>query len=162
MHKLKNLTKKAPKSKEELNAILFSKGKIVATDSYKLLEIAETGNRHDINLEALIPTHYFKAGDTVLAGEAGEPMIYRKDGAQIKPEYLDPTRFPKYEEVMPSQDRPAVKMSVNRQFLIDLLEAMPKSKDDEVVLNISTDKPDRTALLITNQDAKALLMPLNK
>ena len=149
--------------KPELNSILFNEGKIIATDSYKLIEI--TPAEGDTSVNGLIGSRYFKDGKNYTITKSdmkGFADIKDKKGAVQKAAITSAEYYPKYEEILQQAEKATANtVSINRQYLIDLLEAMPKTNPfDKVILSVSKDK--YKPVLITNNVSKALLMPMTE
>lgn len=150
------LNKIAKIAKRGAHDILFTNDKVVATDGFSLIE----ANYPAEGLSTVIRPHYFKAGDKAEQFN-GHPAIIRKDGAVIQPETSSADTYPDYQSIMPAEDAEGATLDVDRERLIQLLEAMPDDgeKNNKITLKIRTDFKDR-ALKITNKEATGLLMPL--
>jgi len=139
--------------KPELARVMFKGGKIVVTDSFKLLEI-ETENK---GLDVLIKAKDLKAGDTVNT----DGTITRKDGSIFTPVTMSTETYPDYNQIMPTEKQLSEynKIKINADYLVDLLQAMPKGKHGHVDLYVH--KEDcKKMIYITGEKSKGLIMPI--
>ena len=164
--------------KPELACVLFTKGKTVASDGYRLLEVAaplDGGKIEGAMLGAkpflvnaqqvakkLKPDHHNddRVGLMHLDRERVEFLV----NGEV--EILKPVegRFPEYEGLFP-QGEPVVRLKLNAQLLGELLEVMGKMTGawEPVMMNIyGPEKPMVIEGWTRQQPARALMMPMSK
>lgn len=140
------------KIKIELNGVMLKDKKVVATDAHKLVEL---DTESDIN--ALIPREYLKKGDTIGKADDGRITITRKDGSILYPETSSTKTYPKYQDLIKdAQERKNKEAYINRQYLIELLQAIP---DEYITLKIAEENPETKAVYIEGEKSRGLLMP---
>ncbi len=160
MHKIAKIVKKED-VRPALCGVLFKGNKIVATDSFKLLEI--TGEDQGLNL--IVPGRYFKAGDTMTA----EGQIKRKDGAIVHPAgaIVNEDSYPMYEQLMPIDedlDEQYESIRLTRDHLVDLIDAMPDQQIQLFVPKANRAKGKYRPVFVRtiNKKVRGLLMPVQE
>ena len=159
----KNITKIALKAtfKPELHGLLVNDDIITATDSFKAIRI-NTGVKTGIH--AIVSIDGINARD-VLSNPSNVITVTHKDGSTFMPKTLPAETYPNVDTIIDAATKETNVhiITLDRQYLIDLLEAIPKSLKgfDHVTLSIplsATYKP----VLITTKDkmAQALIMPV--
>lgn len=143
----------------ELQSIYFAPDKMVATDSYRLIEVKkEIG----IAEPRLVKAKGFKGRGTI---SVGDDDIVNDGGKLIQGERVDAT-YPEYEKIFGGlKDTPRFSMLVNAKLLAELLaeaDAQAEAANHKVRLDFfETMKP----LIITAQgesaSVRALLAPMN-
>jgi len=153
---LKNLVAKTKGLKPAIEGVLFCNDKIVATDSFKLIEIEAEGD-----LIHIVPLSALKKGDTLSKGDGLNVNIVRTDGSVLTVEALPADDFPQYESILADAEaRTKTIIKVSRKHLIDLLTAMEPDAWDALELHVSSEP--NMPLLVKGKGCKGLLMPLTK
>ena len=158
LHKLKKIANKKVINKQALKGVLFKNNKAVATDSFKMIEL-------DYNTDelpedgVLISADVFKAGDRVVQ-KYGQTVLQRQDGSELVAPVIE-DHYPDVDQIKPAEERAGETITVNRQYLIDLLEAMSANDDphDRVELKVETERKD-VAMVVRNKTAYGLIMPV--
>lgn len=137
-----------------LTGVLFGEGKIVATDSFKLVEIDAEGS-----VNAVIDRKLLKKGDNVERDESGKIIITRKDGSKLEPENIaDPNYFPKYNDLFEeAEKREHYKTLVSKDLLVELLNAIPDEK-----LIIEVPKDEDKCVYVHSERSRGMIMPLRQ
>lgn len=154
---IKNITAFTSKSKIKpvLQSIHVMPDKIVATDSFKLIEvIGDTGAIETFNV---IPPKGLKTFDKIERKD-GQPVFTHKN-AEYKGE-LVLEDFPEYEQVIPKTD-PVLEITISPAHLKEVCAAF-ESKDDFSGMQFAFHGKTRP-IVITNKkkDIRVLLMPIN-
>jgi DNA polymerase III sliding clamp (beta) subunit (PCNA family) len=165
---IKNLSAFTAKTdiKQELAGVLVTKDKLVATDSYRLIEVQSDAGK---DLSAPVIVGLPKGAKTIEHIEmAGNDATIKSKGALYPASFtLAGDRFPKYESVIPNIEDATISVSVNPEYLQDIARAFQelakqnKGKLDGVTMHLfDTKKP----IVFTNNNgtARALLMPIIK
>lgn len=143
----------------ELASIYFAPDKMVATDSYRLIEVKkEIG----IPEPRLVKAKGFKGHGTV---SVGDDDIVNDDGKLIQGEHVEAT-YPDYEPLLDgAKDAPRFSMLVNAKLLAELLaeaDAQANDANHKVRLDFfETMKPLIVTAQGKNASVRALLAPLN-
>lgn len=163
--------------KPELACVLFTKGKTVASDGYRLLEVAAPKD------EGAAPTEAMKGAKPFLVKAEGvmrklkpekDERVWLSHLDQGKAEFvvngevetLAPVegRFPDYEQLWP-QGEPVVKIKVNAKLLGELLMVMGKMTGAWEPMEVSIYGPEKPILITggtRQQSARAMMMPIRQ
>lgn len=144
----KKIFKVASKSKikPELTNLYLKKGYVYATDSFKAVKLKTTYENDQegyiTKLSAAIAHEKSKDIDLPILPELSKMDV----------------RYPDVDKVIPTKF--AIEVSVNRKYLIDLLEAMQAGdKFDKVTIKMQDKKGG--AIVFEHENGLGLLMPLN-
>lgn len=154
--------------KPEIAKVFVSKEKMVATNSYALIEVSrEVFNGEDKVTDEILRERYpetdilIPARDLDLAPEVMEVVPVQSEGFV----------YPDYKQLLPSDEKLAsdyYSISVNPHYLADIANAIANTYDKKeywgrVEIHIPKEKFNRP-MIIKRDDEKAcgLLMPLNK
>lgn len=144
----KKLFKVASKSKikPELTSLFLKKGYVYATDSFKAIKLKTT---YDDDQEG-----YITKLSAAIAHEKSKDIEF-----PVLPELSkNDAKYPDIDKVIPTEF--AIEVSVNRKYLIDLLEAMQAGdKFDKVTIKVQDKKGG--AIVFEHENGLGLLMPLN-
>ena len=136
-----------------LQKVLVTKNKMVATDSYKLLEIT---NPNEVEKDQLLhlPDFISTFKNTERAVKV-ETVENKTDGNQ----------FPDYEQIMPKTD-PIMEFQVNAKLMIECLEQFKNKETDNNYVTIKLYSKEMSPIVMQGSGAteniKALLMQLKK
>lgn len=155
---------------EALQSVFFTDKKTVATDSYRLLEVAvpTTPEREEAEMAGCKPflvkaEHVAKLTTKVhnvtIEHLDDTTVTFNTDGQQIKMARVD-DEFPQYESIFPKEE-PKLTVKVNAKYLREVLAIMEKMEDNVYIsvygknepIVISTDP-------LAKQQARAMLMPV--
>lgn len=150
----KKLFKVTPKHtiKPIINLLYVKNGFVYATDLFKSLKLKTN----------------FSESETGFITDLSAGIAYEKSKVlkmEILPELSESEdHYPDIDSIIPKET--IITLSVNRQYLIDLLTAMQKPLDeekkgnaDEIVISITN---ENKAIMFENRNGTGLLMPLNK
>lgn len=157
----KKLFKIASKSniRSELTHIYLKNGQLYATDAYK--GIITKPQPHLASIEGYITETNAHTAD-LYAKARKEPAIPAIE-PDIKAQAMG--AFPDMDAIVMKDDDHMFTIQVNRQYLIDLLEAMQKPDDKKKndTIEIMINKKHQTKpLQLQNENAIGLLMPMNR
>lgn len=153
---IKNLSAFVSKGKFDrpIEGILITSSMVVATDSFKLIEVkGETGIKDSFTVK--LPEK-LKSFDTIT--RAGVEATIHNKGAQYKAMAKPADEYPKYERVIPTEE-PIVSIKLSPEHLKEICIAFENGGG--MTLSIYGDtKP----VVFTNdkEDKRALLMPISK
>lgn len=130
--KLLKITSKSP-IKPELQCVLSKGDVLVATDTFRLVELKQEPKE-------LADGLYMKNGEL-----SNEKMEY----------------YPDYTRVVPDR-KPDISIKMNRKYIIECLDALGKGDQFDIVqIDMFTDVHGRP-VIFTNKNGRAFIMPINK
>lgn len=143
--------------KPELTKLYLKDSKLYATDSFKAV-IIDASHIAEPEQTGYITLPKTKAKEAeMLALKIKQTMLPDLEN--------DETPYPDFTPITPTEKQlkeDYIKFSVNRKFLIDLLEAMQEGDAfDRIVLHINKNSEQKIALL-RNTNGTGLIMSLNK
>lgn len=151
--------------RREIASVLVTKDKIVATDSYHLIEIqSPIGNQLEESI-LVMPQKSMKTFDEIKKNEDGTVTLSNKGASMPAANVLPGDKYPQYGKVIPDTATAVATIIVNPKFLKDMAQAFEelKGKDmrNNIVMHIfdnATTKP----IVFTNEKntARGLLMPI--
>lgn len=118
--------------REELASVLIKDGKVVATDSFRLVELPIECDADA--MPVLISAKAFgKLKGKAITGQTGhQGLIVDVDGFGALLPSLDAGRFPDYEKLVPTAD-PEASVRINGRFLAEVLSLLAKTDPFETV-----------------------------
>lgn len=141
----------------ELASVLLKGGKIVATDSFRLIEMEVEEYEGDVPV--LIPAKEFKAmkGKVILGEKSEEGYKLSSDQMTlIVSANGDPESYPDYEKIIPTEE-PVLEIKVNGRYLAEVLSLLAKTHPFETV-ELSFYGPKKGIVLHTAK-ARGIVMP---
>ena len=141
------------KIKPELQMLYVKGGHVYATDSFKAIKL-KTNFENEV-------TGYITKLSAIVGYEKSKEF-----GVEVLPEIKEATMpFPDIERVIEHDS--LVSFTVNRQYLIDILEAMQKPLTkgkkgffDEITITVQ--KTPTKPVILENENGTGLIMPVNK
>lgn len=167
---IKNLSAFTAKSdtKQELAGVLVTKDKLVATDSFRLIEVQSEAGK-DLEKPIIVKMQKgVKTFDHVTQNTDGTVTLTTKGASTPSAYVLDGDTFPKYEPLIPDIKNAIAHIKLNPQFLKEIAQAFEdlqgKNELNSVHMYVFEEESRAKPVLFTNDKgtARALLMPILK
>lgn len=157
MKNIKNLSDFIHKdsNRDVLNSVLIAPDKIVATDSFKLVEIkTETGISEPLLVKLPKGIKTFES----VHSENGIVTIRDKKGAGYQVDVLSTAyTFPEYEKLIPTTE-PKLTVRLSPEYLAQVAKAF----EGDVYVEIALHGNAKPLVFTSDSNVRVLLMPINK
>lgn len=143
----------------ELSSVLIKNGRVVATDSFRLVELAieDAEGAEPVLVDAKA---FGKLRGKELEAETGIPgagLTIEADGVKTILQSIDASRFPDYEQVLPTSE-PTASVRINGRYLAEVAALIAKTEKNETVLIdfYGQQKP----VIISTSKGRGIVMPV--